>query len=94
MQQRPFRIATDHSPVDAAIDAPSQPATTTLHLPIVAGPPPAKVVIAAAHIDSSVSYEPDEAILLWNVGYQPQPLAGWTLVAGSQRATFPDDDDA
>lgn len=85
----PLPIAADHSPVNSAIDEPSQPVTTTLHLPFVAGPPPAKIVIAAAHIDSSVSYEPDEAILLWNVGYQPQPLAGWTLVAGSRRATFP-----
>ncbi len=86
---QPLPNATDHATVDAAIHRPRQPATTTLHLPIVVGPPPAKVVIAAAHIDSSVSYEPDEAILLWNAGYQPQPLAGWTLLAGSQRATFP-----
>ncbi len=85
----PLPIAADAPPVNSAIGGQSHPVTTTLHLPFVAGPPPAKVVIAAAHIDSSVSYEPDEAILLWNAGYQPQPLAGWTLVAGSRRATFP-----
>jgi cardiolipin synthase len=75
-------------PDSHTIDA-TQPATTTLFLPAVAGPPPAKVVIAAAHIDSSLSYEPDEAILLWNTGFQPQPMAGWALLAGNGRAAFP-----
>ncbi|MFM7175196.1 MAG: hypothetical protein ACKO4U_19410, partial [Caldilinea sp.] len=39
-----------------------------LFLPLVVGPPPPRVLIAAAYIDSAVSYEPDEAILLWNTG--------------------------
>ena len=52
------------------------------------GPSPS-VVIAAAHIDSSVSYEPDEAIQLWNSGESPQPLAGWTISTASRHATFP-----
>ena len=63
--------------------------TTQLHLPLLMGPAPARVLLAAAHIDSAVSYEPDEAILLWNVGGSPQPLAGWQLTAGTRRATFP-----
>ncbi len=36
--------------------------------PLIQGPTPAKLVIAAAHIDSAISYEPDEAVMLWNVG--------------------------
>ncbi|GIV68268.1 hypothetical protein [Caldilinea sp.] len=67
--------------------APS-PDGATLYLPAVMGPPPAKVLIAAAYIDSAVSYEPDEAILLWNVGGSAQPLAGWSLRAGSREASF------
>jgi len=74
--------------------APSSGATviTTTHqlyLPLVSGPLPSRVLIAAAHIDSSVSGEADEAILLWNAGYSPQPLAGWRLLAGSRQAAFP-----
>lgn len=65
------------------------PDGTTLYLPAVIGPPPARILIAAAHIDSAVSGEPDEAILLWNVGGSAQPLAGWSLRAGSREASFP-----
>lgn len=64
------------------------PDGATLYLPAVMGPPPAKVLIAAAYIDSAVSYEPDEAILLWNVGGSAQPLAGWSLRAGGREASF------
>lgn len=64
-------------------------ATRQLYLPLVSGPPPSQVLIAAAHIDSSVSGEADEAILLWNAGYSPQSLAGWRLLAGVHQAAFP-----
>ncbi len=70
-------------------DAPVITATHQLYLPLVSGPPPSRVLIAAAHIDSSVSGEADEAILLWNAGYSPQPLAGWRLLAGRRQAAFP-----
>jgi hypothetical protein len=53
------------------------------------GPPPSQVMIAAAYIDSAISYEPDEAILLWNAGPGAQALAGWSLTAGTKRAAFP-----
>ncbi|MCS6828644.1 MAG: phospholipase D-like domain-containing protein, partial [Caldilinea sp.] len=66
----------------------SPPDGATLYLPAVMGPPPAKVLIAAAYIDSAVSYEPDEAILLWNVGGSAQPLAGWSLRTGGREASF------
>ena len=66
-----------------------QPTQFELFLPQVDGPPAAQVLISAAYIDSSISYEPDEAILLWNVGAGDQPLAGWSLGAGARRATFP-----
>jgi hypothetical protein len=65
------------------------PSGGNVYLPVVIGPPPSKVVIAAAYIDSAVSYEPDEAILLWNVGASAQPLAGWSLRAGAKETAFP-----
>ena len=64
------------------------------YLPLVAGPLPARLLIAAAYIDSAVSGEADEAVLLWNAGYSSQTLAGWQLVANGRRATFPRDLDA
>lgn len=79
----------------AAIPHPAfqQPLTTPLpvdsYLPVVFGPPAGQVIIAAAHIDSAISGERDEAILLWNIGLGPQPLAGWRLATRSRSATFP-----
>ena len=57
-------------------------------LPIVYAPP-SHVVIAAAHIDSAVSGEADEALLLWNTGFRVERLAGWKLTGGGRTATFP-----
>lgn len=57
--------------------------------PLIQGPTPAKVVIAAAHIDSAISYEPDEAVMLWNVGGSEASLAGWQIVANTRRTTIP-----
>lgn len=69
------------------------PLTTTLpaqlFLPFVAGRPPARLVIAAAHIDSVISGEGDEAILLWNIGGASQALAGWQLATLTRQSTFP-----
>ncbi|MEZ4661092.1 MAG: phospholipase D-like domain-containing protein [Caldilineaceae bacterium] len=62
---------------------------STLFLPITYGAPPARVLIAAAHIDSAISGEPDEAILLWNVGQDSQALAGWQLETKTRAAAFP-----
>ncbi|MEZ4733874.1 MAG: hypothetical protein R3E79_42825 [Caldilineaceae bacterium] len=62
---------------------PAVPLTTTnpaqIFLPWVAGPPPARLVIAAAHIDSAISGEGDEAVLLWNIGEgaHPSPAGNW-----------------
>ncbi len=58
-------------------------------LPLVSAPPPGRLLIAAAHIDSALSGEPDEAVLLWNVGIGTQPLAGWQLATSSRTAHFP-----
>lgn len=73
----------------AAQQAPPTPTPDALFLPLVHGPPPSQLLIAAAYIDSALSYEPDEALLLWNVGAGAQALAGWSLTAGSRRAAFP-----
>ena len=65
------------------------PITNQLFLPWVAGPIPGQLVIAAAHIDSVISGEGDEAVLLWNIGEGTQPLAGWQLATSNRQATFP-----
>lgn len=72
----------------APLPEPSPP-DAAIYLPVVMGPPPSRVLIAAAYIDSTISYEPDEAILLWNVGAGAQSLAGWSLRAGAREASFP-----
>lgn len=63
-------------------------ADSRLFLPLVSAPP-ARLLLAAAHIDSALSGEGDEALLLWNVGVYAQPLAGWRLSTQSRTATFP-----
>ena len=68
---------------------PVEPHPTTLFLPFIAGLPPARVLVAAAYVDSVLTGDPDEAILLWNAGDRPQPLAGWAIGNGTQWATFP-----
>ncbi|RME58113.1 MAG: lamin tail domain-containing protein, partial [Caldilineae bacterium] len=62
--------------------------TATLHLPVVQRAAP-RVLIAAAHIDSALSGEADEALMLWNPGPQTAHLAGWRLEANNATATFP-----
>ena len=59
-----------------------------LYLPLIRAPA-SRVLIAAAHVDSAVTGEPDEAILLWNAGARSQPLAGWELSTATRRARFP-----
>lgn len=61
----------------------------TTYLPLIHGNSPAPIVIAAAHIDSAITGEADEALLLWNLGDQRQSLAGWEIVTASRRASFP-----
>ena len=68
-------------------DLPAPPAAS-VYLPTIFGMPPPKILIAAAYIDSSLSYEPDEAILLWNTGLGAQPLAGWSLRAGTKPVSY------
>lgn len=67
----------------------AQPTATFLYLPTIQSPPPARLLIAAAHIDSTIRDEPDEAILLWNIGMRAQSLAGWAIRAGTKTARFP-----
>lgn len=71
-------------------DAPRQAitATHTLFLPGIARPAP-QLLIAAAHIDSAMSGERDEAILIWNNGAQAENLAGWQIVGNRRAATVP-----
>ena len=63
--------------------------TAQLFLPLVTGGPPARLLIAAAHIDSVISGEGDEAILLWNIDDGVQALAGWQLATANRQTTFP-----
>ncbi len=63
--------------------------THTLRLPSLHAPPMGTLVIAAAHIDSALTGEGDEAILLWNASRIPIDLSGWTLEVNGRRATFP-----
>lgn len=81
-------VALSSSTVNAQEPSPTPP-PAELFLPFIHGPPPSQVLIAAAYIDSAISYEPDEAILLWNIGAGAQALAGWSLTAGTKRAAFP-----
>jgi phosphatidylserine/phosphatidylglycerophosphate/cardiolipin synthase-like enzyme len=80
--------------IPARLDAlsPSQEITTThtLYLPGIARPAP-QILIAAAHIDSAMSGERDEAILIWNNGAQAENLAGWQIVGNRRAATVPPD---
>lgn len=62
--------------------------TTTLHIPLVHHTRP-RLIIAAAHIDSAVSGEGDEAVWLWNEGPGAAWLAGWQLTGNGRTATFP-----
>ena len=62
--------------------------TNPLYLPQVYTPRP-RILIAAAHIDSAISGEADEAILLWSTDITPRALAGWQLKTKSRTATFP-----
>ena len=63
------------------------PLTSTLYFPLVQRPAP-HLLIAAAHIDSAVSGEGDEALWLWNNGLSAVPLAGWQITGNGRTATF------
>ena len=84
-----FVVAAGVTSALAQEETPAPGPVSMIYLPTVIGPPPSQVLIAAAYIDSAVSHEPDEAVLLWNVGSGAQPLAGWSLRAGTRTATFP-----
>lgn len=89
MPASPLFSATTRQEKQAA----TLPLTTTqpaqVFLPVAAGRPPARLVIAAAHIDSVISGEGDEAVLLWNIGAGSQALAGWQLATLTRASTFP-----
>ncbi len=77
-------------PYDTIPDNPgAPPSDARVYLPLVSSPT-SRVVIGAAHIDSSLSGEGDEALLVQNVGYRAQPLAGWAIRAGGRTAIFPE----
>ena len=63
--------------------------TQTLLLPALHAPPMGHVMLAAAHIDSAMTGEADEAILLWNGSGVPVDLGGWTLEVNGRSAAFP-----
>ena len=73
-------------PAGATIPPDSPP--YRLFLPLIQKPG-SRMLLAAAHIDSAVSGEKDEALLLWNLGPASQPLAGWQLRGNGRTATFP-----
>ncbi|HXF64795.1 MAG TPA: phospholipase D-like domain-containing protein [Caldilineaceae bacterium] len=78
-------------PVHAIVSAvfPAQLDGNSTYLPLIPGRQAGGLLIAAAHIDSALSGEADEAILLWNTGYAPVALAGWQLRANGRTAVFP-----
>lgn len=63
--------------------------TTPVYLPIAIAPPAGSLLIAAAHVDSALSGEADEAVLLWNTSRRSVDLAGWQLAANGRSARFP-----
>lgn len=79
----PARAAARPAPPDNG-----PPVTPTLYLPAIFNPTP-RLLIAAAHIDSALSGEGDEAILLQNVGQFSAQLAGWQLRGNGRTASFP-----
>jgi len=64
------------------------PITSTLYLPLIRRPA-SRLLIAAAHIDSAVSGEGDEALWLWNAGPEPVRMAGWQISGNGHTAIFP-----
>ncbi len=68
--------------------SPPNDRSTTILLPQLSMPE-STVVISAAHIDSAISGEADEAVQLWNTGDGAQNLAGWQLSTATRHATFP-----
>lgn len=64
------------------------PLTSTLYLPLLQRSAP-RLLIAAAHIDSVVSGEGDEALWFWNSGPILADLAGWQITGNGRTATFP-----
>ena len=74
------------TPPPARAQADGEPPAT--FLPLLFGPS-TRILIAAVHVDSALSGEPDEALLLQNDGAVAQPLDGWQLATGTRRATFP-----
>ncbi len=75
-------------PTSATVPPDPQPQSHRLFLPMIQKPG-SRVLLAAAHIDSAVSGERDEALLLWNLGPASQPLAGWQIRGNGRTATFP-----
>lgn len=80
--------ATGRTPALAAHPDVASTITATLHLPLVQRPAP-RLLIAAAHIDSAISGEGDEALWLWNSSPETVALAGWQIDGNGRIATFP-----
>jgi len=82
-------VAVTSPPVWAAESTPNTtPLTPTLYLPLIQRPAP-RLLIAAAHIDSAISGEGDEALWFWNSGPGPAALAGWQITGNGRTVTFP-----
>lgn len=61
----------------------------TLLMPAIYAPTMGHLIIAAAHIDSALTGEADEAILLWNASRVPIDLSQWTIEVNGRKANFP-----
>jgi cardiolipin synthase A/B len=82
-----FTLSSAALPAQAT-DPPETPDEHLIYLPLLQRPPP-RIVIAAAHIDSALTGEPDEALLLWNLDSTAHSLAGWQLKANGRAALVP-----
>jgi cardiolipin synthase A/B len=71
-----------------ATDPPEAPDDHYIYLPFLQRPLP-RILIAAAHIDSALTGEPDEALMLWNLDDTAHSLAGWQLKANGRSAQVP-----
>src|SRR5690606_17402031 len=86
--RRPVPGLLELETVRSTVLSATQTLSSTLYLPILQRPLP-DVVIAAAHVDSALTGEPDEALLLWNLDGFAHGLAGWQVWANGRMATFP-----
>lgn len=87
-ERSPSELSIQSAPTATLIPAEPTPVPNRVYLPAIARGP-VRILIEAVHIDSRLSGEPDEAILLYNAGADALSLSGWRIQAGGRSAYFP-----